>query len=142
MTVTIALFTILLLHGCVINSSDELYKNIEYQTRLPNLIAKCLNSLDDETSNKTECDIANYINGISATGKDTVNVILPGKSVSTISTREFLSYQTIFYDYVAVGRSIRGLIEVTQGYTSVEIARICNHGLGVSLIKCMNENKV
>ena len=142
MTVTIALFTILLLHGCVINSSDELHKNIEHQTRSPNLIARCLNGLDDETGNKTECDIANYVNGISTSDKDTVNVILPGKSVSTISTREFLSYQTIFYDYVAISRPIRGSVEPTEGCTSVEVARICNHGLGVSLIKCMNENKV
>ena len=121
---------------------SELYNNIEYESRLPNLIAKCSSGLDYESRNKTECDVAHYISRISTAYEDIVSVIVLEKSVTTISTREFLSYQTVFYDYVAVGRPMKGSIEVTQRYTSEEVALMCGQGLSVSLIECLNENKV
>ena len=111
---------------------SELYKNIEYQSRLPNLIANCLSGLDYESRNKTECDVAHYISRISTAYEDIVSVIVLEKSITTISTREFLSYQTVFYDYVAVGRLMKGSIEVTQRYTSEEVALMCGQGLSVS----------
>ena len=131
----IALFTIIFLQGCVVSSYmdfSELYKNIEYQSRLPNLIANCLSGLDYESRNKTECDVAHYISRISTAYEDIVSVIVLEKSVTTISTREFLSYQTVFYDYVAVGRPMKGSNEVTQRYTSEEVALMCGQGLSVS----------
>ena len=134
MTVMIALFTIIFLQGCVVNSYmdySELYKNIEYQC-----------GLDYESRNKTECDVAHYISRISTAYKYNVSVTVPGKSHTSISTREFVSYQTVFYDYVAVGRPMKGSIEVTQRYTSEEVALMCGQGLSVSLIECLNENKV
>ena len=145
MTVMIALFTIIFFQGCVVNSYmdySELYKNIEYQSRLPNLIANCLSGLDYESRNKTECDVAHYISRISTAYKYIVSVIVPGKPLTIISTREFVSYQTVFYDYVAVGRPMKGSNEVTQRYTSEEVALMCGQGLSVSLIECLNENKV
>ena len=134
MTVMIALFTIIFFQGCVVNSYmdySELYKNIEYQC-----------GLDYESRNKTECDVAHYISRISTAYKYNVSVTVPGKSHTSISTREFVSYQTVFYDYVAVGRPMKGSIEVTQRYTSKEVALLCGQGLSLSLIECLNENKV
>ena len=131
----IALFTIIFLQGCVVSSYmdySELYKNIEYQSRLPNLIANCLSGLDYGSRNKTECDVAHYISRISTAYKDIVSVIVLEKSITTISTREFLSYQTVCYDYVAVGRPMKGSNEVTQRYTSEEVALMCGQGLSVS----------
>ena len=111
---------------------SELYKNLEYQSRLPNLIANCLSGLDYESKNKTECDVAHYISRISTAYEDILSVIVPEESVTTISTGEFLSYQTVFYDYVAVGRPMKGSNEVTQRYTSEEVALMCGQGLSVS----------